>query len=370
MRDVLGIVSFTDWSVFVEGMMDTRSAGAISFLGRYRLIDFTLSNFTNSGIDDIQIYVKSKPRSLIEHVQNGNYNINSKRGGLKFLFSTSYINHSIYNNDISCYIENMQSIEESDKEYVVLSPAHLVYHLDLNEVINAHKQQGNDITCVYALTDKAKDEFVMHHILDMDKNHRVKKVKRNLGKYKNQAVSLDILVMKKSLFVELINRAHNTSSLYTLEDIANDHAKDLKIYGYKYKGIFANITSLKAYYDASIRIKNIEESRELFNPLWPIHTKTNDSCPTLYFKDAKVVSSVVANGCKIAGTVINSIIGRNVIVEEGAVVKDSVILPSAYIGAGSHLTNVVVDKYAEVKYVKELEGTKANPLYVKRRDRI
>jgi len=370
MRDVLGIVSFSDPSVDIDGMMETRSVGAISFLGRYRLIDFTLSNFTNSGIDEIQIYVKNKPRSLVSHVNEGNYNINSKRGGLKFLFNSSYKRNSIYNNDISCYMENLQSIEESDKEYVILAPSHLVYRFDFNDLLTAHKQNGNDITALYVQTTKAKEQFFMQKSLDIDKEGRVSKFDINLGKYKNAAISLDVMVMRKSLFIDLVNRAANTSSLYTFDDIIKEQLDELKVYTYKYKGVVASITSLKEYFDANMYLSDLQTSKKIFNSNWQIHTKTNDSCPTKYTKDANVVGSIVANGCIIEGTVINSVIGRNVIIKKGTVIKDCVILPSVSVAEGAHLEDCIIDKYAEVKYVKTLKGSKKHPLYVMRRDRI
>lgn len=370
MRDALGLVSFAGPTVNIEGMMDTRSVGAISFLGRYRLIDFTLSNFTNSGIDEVQIYVKNKPRSLVTHVTEGNYNMNSKRGGLKFLFNSSYKTNSIYNNDISCYMENLESIEESDKEYVILSPSHLVYCFDFNDLLSEHKQNGNDITILYIQTSKAKERYFMQRTLDMDNDERVKAVHTNLGKYKNQKVALEVMVMRKSLFIDLINRARNTSSLYTLCDVIKDQLDDLRVFGYKYKGVVASITSLKEYFDANMYLSDLSTSKKLFRSDWQIHTKTNDSCPTKYTKDANVIGSIVANGCIIEGTVINSVIGRNVVIKKGTVVKDCVVLPSVCVSEGAHLENCIIDKYAEVKYVKTLKGSKNHPLYVKRRDRI
>ena len=368
MKDVLGIVSFPSASVEVEGMMDRRAIGAISILGRYRLIDFALSNFTNSGIDEIQIYVKNQPRSLVSHVYAGNYNINSKRGGLRFLFNSSYKRHSIYNNDISCYMENLQALEECTKEYVVLSPCHLVYSYDFNELIAAHKENGNDITTMYVQTSKAKEQYYLQNTLTLGKDGRITDIGRNLGKYKNAMISLEIMVMRKSLFIDLVNRACNASSLYTLEDIIKDQLDELRVFGYKYKGVLASITSLKAYYDASMYLSKPAVSRKLFRNDWQIHTKTNDSCPTKYTKEAQVVGSIVANGCIIEGTVINSVIGRNVNVRKGTVIKDCIILPSVNVHEGAHLENCVIDKYAEVKYVKTLKGSKQHPLYVMRRD--
>ena len=126
----------------------------------------------------------------------------------------------------------------------------------------------------------------------------------------------------------------------------------------------------QAYYDANMEIKNEKEMLKLINDDWPIYTMTNDSCPTLYKKGAKVTGSIVANGCQIEGTVINSVIGRNVVIKEGAVVKDSVILPDTLIDKNVTLENGVVDRLSIVTHIKDLKGTKEEPIYIKRGDRI
>jgi len=370
MHDVLGIVTFSSNAVDIRGLGAYRSDGAISFFGRYRLIDFVLSNFTNSGIEDIQIYVKKNPRSLVEHVRRGNYNINSKRGSLKFLFASSYRNHGLYNNDITCYMENIEQIMQSDKEYVILAPSYLVNKINYNDVLKEHIEKENDITVVYTPCSNAKEDYMLATTLVLDKQSRVTKIEPNLGKYKARNISTGTLVMKRELFISLINKAANTSSLFTFADIIKDSIDDIKVCGYKFKGSVFRIASFEEYYKSNMQLRNRAATEEFMDPHWPIHTKTNDSSPTIYTEDAEVSGSVIANGCIIEGTVINSVIGRNVTIAKGAVVKDSVILPSVKISKNSHIECAVIDKYAEVKYVNEIKGTKKHPIYVKRRDRI
>ena len=120
-----------------------------------------------------------------------------------------------------------------------------------------------------------------------------------------------------------------------------------------------------------MEIRNYEIAKELFKEDWPIYTKTNDSAPTYFSEDAKVQGSVIANGCIIEGEVINSVVGRNVKIKKGSVVKNSIILPEAYIGNDVKLDTAVVDKHAVVNKVKELKGDNVKiPVYVKRRDNI
>ena len=117
-------------------------------------------------------------------------------------------------------------------------------------------------------------------------------------------------------------------------------------------------------------LREEKELNKLMDDDWPIYTMTNDSCPTLYKDGADVKGSLVGNGCQIEGTVINSVIGRNVIIKKGAVIKDSVVLPDSLIDSNVKLSNVVIDRKAIVSQIRELKGTKDEPIYVKRGDRI
>lgn len=157
---VLGILSFEYHNYEIEGLVTSRPISAVSFLGRYRICDFMLSNFTNSGIDKIKIFIKEKPRSLIQHIHNCNFNINPKRGNI-----------SIYHGEkkllINCIIQilrfgnaNMRYIVEDSCPYVVIAPAHFIYSLDFQEVLDYHISSNNDLTIVYQNSDNAKNRFL------------------------------------------------------------------------------------------------------------------------------------------------------------------------------------------------------------------
>ena len=128
MYKAFGIVNSSSRNIRVEGLEDYRPIGAFSFLGRYRMVDFPISNLSNSGIDRIQVYVKEKPRTLVSHIGTGrHYNINSKSGRLQVLFTDSDQRNNIYNTDIASYYENMECIEEMHHPYVVITPDYMVY---------------------------------------------------------------------------------------------------------------------------------------------------------------------------------------------------------------------------------------------------
>ena len=144
MSKAFGIINFAGNDVQVNGMLDYRPIGAFSFLGRYRVIDFPISNMSNSGIDVMQVYVRRKPRSLVEHLGTGrHYNINSKRGKLNILFAETIEENNVYNTDIAAYIENFDCFDEIDSEYVVLAPSYMIYTADYSTFLQSHIESGD-----------------------------------------------------------------------------------------------------------------------------------------------------------------------------------------------------------------------------------
>ena len=160
MYKAFGIVSSSGRNIYVDGMQDYRPIGAFSFLGRYRVIDFPISNMTNSDIDRIQVYINNKPRSVVEHLGTGrHYNINSKSGKLQLLFSEHNNDNDIYNTDISCYLDNMESLSRMNHPYVVIAPSYMVYSIDFDQFLHTHIESGADVTLLYHAVDNAKEAY-------------------------------------------------------------------------------------------------------------------------------------------------------------------------------------------------------------------
>lgn len=369
--NALGIINFEDNTAIIDGLGEHRPVPAIAFLARYRIIDFVLSNMTNSGIDNVQVYCKEKPRNLIEHLGTGShYNINSKRGKLRILYGEKTFPSPVYNNDIANFDLNMQYIESDKNPYVVVAPSYFIYSLDYNEVLKQHIDSGADITLLYTNTNEAKTSFLGCDVLTLDKEKKVTAMDKNRGNTKTKAVSLECYVLSKKLFIDLVKEAKETSSLYWFKDVVKDNVEKLTIQGYGIKGFVACINSLEEYYRVSMLLRDRGVAQGLFKPGWPVYTQTNDSSPTTYGEGSSVTGSVVGNGAIIEGTVIDSIISRNVTIKKGAVIKNSIILQEAYVGENATLDHVVVDKYAIIHHKKGLTGTEEEPVYVKRRDRI
>ena len=371
MAKAFGIVNFSSNRVWVEGLEQYRPIGAFSFLGRYRVIDFPISNMSNSGIDHIQTYVRRKPRSVIEHLGTGrHYNINSKKGKLHILFSENGLEHDFYNTDIAAFLENLECIEQVRYPYVVIAPSYMIYSADYKELLKKHVDSGADISLLYQNVNNAKTSFLNCNALRLNNQKGVTAIRKNRGDEETKNIFMDTYIMKKDIFISLIQKASEISSMYSLSDIVNESCQDMDIRAIAHEGFFASITDFKSYFDANLNLISSENASTLFKPDWPIYTRTNDSCPTQYFENAHVSDSVVSDGCLLEGTVKHCVIGRGSSIGKDSVLENCVILPGAQIGEGIHMANMVVDKKANVIHIKDLICSPDNPGYIHRQNHV
>lgn len=352
----------------VEGMQDFRPIGAFSFLGRFRVIDFPISNFSNSGINNIQVYITKAPRSLIAHIGTGrHYNINSKRGNIQIIVPSESLVNPVYNTNINAFFSNIDYIERQTREYVVIAPSCMVFTQNYDELLQDHVKSGADITLLYHKVFDAKEGYSTCNALSLD-GEKVTAITPNLGDEDTKDMFMESFVMKKDLLLDLMQAARETSSMYTLANIVNAKCGELNVRGVEHHGFFAPITSLETYFKANQTLIDIDESASLFTSDWPIYTRTSDSCPTQFYDDAEVKNSLVSNGCEIHGTIEDSVIGRGVMIGKGAVIRNCVVNSSTVIGDNVVLQNQIVDKYAKIIHENKILAEPGKPGYIKRRD--
>ena len=175
MLNAIGVVNFEDSSVIIKGLSEYRTIPAMSYLGRYRIIDIVLSNMVNSGIDQIKVMVKDKPRSLIEHLGSGTqYNINPKHGFVEMLYPDRQIVNDAYYHDVFMLNEYLSFFEQSKARYVVISPSYMIYKINYQDVIDKHEKSGADITCVYKNTTNADTRYIGCKVAEFDKEGKIK----------------------------------------------------------------------------------------------------------------------------------------------------------------------------------------------------
>ncbi len=357
-------------SVKLGPLTEERSLASTPFLGRYAFIDFTLSNFSNSGIDRIGILVKEHLRSLVKHLGSSNaWTINTKIGTKAILYNEKDAKNSRYNHDVNNIKENDWLILREKADFVVIAPVHFVMAINYQEVIDEHVKNGADITIVYQKVDNAKTHFETCDVLTLS-NNVITSLKENKCTKDNAYISLETYVISMQKFEELIYKISKISALYELRDLILYAIQNEKVYGFEHKGYVRCFDTLNHYLEYSLELLDFKTRQKLFLENWPIYTITNDTPPTKYLNNADVKNSFISNGAVIDGKVENSILSREVIVKEGAVIKNSIILTDCVISSDAHLEYVIEDKYSKVMRAKDIRGSKEDPIFIKQGDVI
>ncbi len=350
-------------------LTEKRTLGSTSFLGRFALMDFPLSCFTNSGIDGINILVKDNFRSVSKHVGSlKTWVNNTKREMQNILLNEKGIRSPKYNTDLNCLLENDWVLLDEKADAVVILPTHIITQLDLRPVIEQHFETEADITLVYSMIEEADTTFSTSNLVKI-KDGLVTSYKKNNKTVKKANVSLESYIISQST-LQMILHSKELMELKSLKRVIEKFviSKTIKVYGYEYKGYARCFDSFKHFVDYSFELLDYDVFKTLFGKAqdkeWPIYTLTHNTPPTIYSDKAKVKNSFVANGAVVEGTVENSIISRYVTIGKGAVVKNSIILTGTYIDPGAKVINAVIDKYSHIASNGVVDGSENNPIYL------
>ena len=362
MAKIIGICNLHD-DPSLGFLTDNRPGGAVSFLGRYGLIDFTLSNFSNSHIQKVYVLVKSGMVQMRNHIGNGAiWTSNTKTGFIKLLMNEKGLFTPKFNTDIA----NMRLNLPMDFDYAVIAPSFMLTTMDYRPIVEAHIESGRDVTIVYAHCENGREEFINCDRLKMDEKGKIKRIDKHLGKADEVDVSLESFIISRDMLEKLIDDAPKVSELYNLRQMISYFVDEgeMDAGGYKYEGYVAPILDYESYVRHSFDLLNYHNRNRLFLDDWPIYTTSHNTPPTLYGAKAKVHNSFIANGSVIKGKVDNCVISRGVVVEEGARIKNCIVFTDSFIGKNVNLEYVLTDKGAQVLATKELKGDSNNVVYI------
>lgn len=331
-KQLLGVIDATTYHEDLEDLIEHRSLAALPFGGRYRMIDFVLSNMVNSGIRSVAIFPKARYRSLMDHLGSGkNWDLDRKRDGL-FFFPSPLIDNS--HKEIGCFhhfAANLDFFYRSTQEYALITNCYTIFNMDFNPLLDWHIEAGCDIT----------------EILNHDGS------------------SLEMYLVKTSLLIDLIETRNETGYI-CMKDAVYDINHSYTVCQYQYNGHAVGIDSIQTYFSTSMSLLDPKIWQKLFLKEFPILTKVKDEPPTRYLKGSNVVNSIVANGCLVKGSVENSIISREVKIGEGSVLKNCIVMQKCEIGDNCYLDSVILDKDVKVEAGTVLTGTAASPYVIRK----
>ncbi len=340
-----------------------RTMGSIPYGGRYRLIDFALSNFVNSGITTVGVITKNNYQSLMDHLGSGkDWDLARKTGGLILLPPFGATNSDgFYRNRLEALKNVTGFLNRRNEDYVVLSDCDGVFRMDFSDVIDYHESKQADITLV--CHEETIDSGANYIVINADKDGRVTEVRDNASLKGSNKFYINVMVINRPFLLDIINGAvaHGYKSFH--EDILQKNTKSLKIYAYDFNGYHVSIDSLSTYFKHNMELLKKSVRDELFGAR-DIYTKVRDSAPSKYGSESHVKNSLVSDGCVVEGTVENSILFRGVKVGKGAVVKNSIIMQDSVIGEKVLTDCVITDKNVVIRDNRILAGCDVQPYFI------
>jgi len=361
MPKAIGLVTCNYTTASKDDVFLGRPVASMPYLGRYRLVDFALSNMVDAGIRNVGMIMPNNYRSLVDHVGSGkDWDLDRKNGGLFIMpgtaFGTSRTGARFLIRDLA---QNREFFVKNHEKYVVLSTANFICSVDINGLIAKHEETGANIT---VLTKKAKCAENIDVVTFEVEDGRVKSMKQ--GAKFGEVVFLDYAVIERTLLLELIDSFAATDHLDLFEALNSEYGR-FRVMAAEFDGYMKPIFDKASYFQANMDLLDPEVLAELTNAR-PIKTKAHDNPPAKYEPGCKVSNSLIASGDRIYGSVQGSVLGRNVIVEPGASVRNAVIMQGVTVKSGAKIENAIIDKANVVPAGTELRGTDGDILYLKK----
>lgn len=365
LNNCFGILSATESRDNLRRLAAHRAVASIPIAGKYRVIDFGLSNMVNSGIKLVGILTQTDSRSLRDHIGSGGaWDLNRRNKGL-YMFHDKRNQSVSY--DLQILNDNKEFLSRVKEEYVVFASTYLIANVDIEDVVRQHQRTGAVVTLVYKHTNEADKKYSDCGVLQINPNGEILSVEKNKGNIKDANISMEIFVMKKSYLESLIDKVAYADYARSLKSVIYENLGKIDIKGYEHKGYLGCVNSLLTYYNTNMDMLDVDTTKELFfKEGRAIYSKSKDSVPTKYSKGSKVSNSLVANGCEIAGTIKDSIISRSAVIEEGAEVENCIILQNCKIKTGCKIKNVIMDKNVVLEEGTELRGSNIYPLIIEK----
>lgn len=367
MNSTMGIIITGGRNEKLKELSKKRSVTAIPIAGKYRAIDFVLSNMVNSGITKVGVVTQFSSRSLMDHLGSGKeWDLDRRNGGLH-IFPPYLEGDSIgmYRGSAEGMYNNLSFLKRSSEEYVIIAMGNGIYNMRYDDLLEYHISKDADITILYRdMVDYKTEELRNLGIIGIDSEGRITDLLEKPMTPKTTKASMGVYIIKRTLLIELLEESAAHGNYDFVKDILIKNIPEKKIFGFEYKGYWRSLSSIPLYYQCNMELLNPEISDELFGVGGKIFTKVKDETPAKYNDEAEVTNSVVADGCIIEGTVINSVLFRGVVVNKGCVIKDSIIMQDSVVEENVMLENIILDKEVVITKDRELKAEKSYPMIV------
>ena len=369
MHGLHGIIFSDEKRNNLRELVEIRSAASIPFGGRYRVVDFALSNLVNAGVTDVGVVLNGRYQSMLDHLGTGKvWDLSRKRGGLRMLPPFNYQENwgvMPFRGKIEALAGVRTYLDEIRQDYVALMDGDLVVNLPLADIFEEHVKSGADVTVVCG-----NDSFATEDGTYFEKNSegRITEVLYNLHTPRGYR-GLEVYILSTQLLKDLVDECAAKDQFSWRKELQT-RKDSLYLRSYIWSGFAAQIRSVQEYYDRSMQLLNPAIRAELFCPERPIRAKGADKSSTYLGPEGKCVNSLVAEGCRIEGTVENSILFPGVVVEAGAVVRNCVLFKETVVRRDAQLSYIIADKDVEVLSNRTLMGHATYPIVLAKGSKV
>ncbi len=375
MSKVLAVILAGGQGERLSLLSQKRAKPAVPFAGKYRIIDFALSNCVNSGIVDVAVLTQYRPHSLHDHIGIGKpWDLDRQKGGVHLL--QPYMGHQEsdwYQGTADAVYQNLSFIVESRCDYVLVLAGDHIYRMDYTPMIAYHQQHNADVTLGAVVIPI--EEGPRFGILETDAAGSVISFEEKPSQPRGTLGSMGIYVFSRDTLVRVLTQdaqpAENggvaTQHDFGRNIVPNMMARGERVFAYPFTGYWQDVGTVQSYWEAHMALLEDRPAFDLYDHSWVIHTRSEERPPAHVNSTAQVTSSLISHGCIIKGKVERSVLSPGVVVEDGAVVRDSIILFDCVIGAGSVIDRVILDKEVtigkncQIGYGDDMAANKLEP---------
>ena len=342
MASALAMIMAGGYSEQLSVLTETRAEPAVPFGGKFRLIDFPLSNCVNSGLYNVAVLTQYKPRSLNDHIGIGKpWDLDRASGGVRLLQPYRGGPYGDWQQGTADAVRrNLDFVEQQDEDHVLILAGDHIYLMDYQPMLQAHEQSGADLTV--AVRRVNPHETHRYGIVTTGADDRIIEFREKPRRSLETLASMGIYVFRRQALLDLLaNGDYVDFGKHVLPAMVK---QGRLVRAYAFPGYWADVGTVQAYWEANMSLLAEDPALNLYDPEWVVHTRSEERAPAKVGANAQVGGSLLSNGCRVEGTAERSVISPGVVIAEGAVVRDSVILYDTVIEAGAIVDRCIIDK--------------------------
>ncbi len=371
MKRLSGIIFSNIYDGALGELTARRTVASLPFGGRYRQIDFVLSNMVNSGITSVGVITKYNYQSLMDHLGScEEWDLNRKNGGLYIIPPFASGRSDVYHGKLEALHTALDFLKSQNSEYIVLSDTITICNINYKEVLKAHIESGKDITAIASKPHSNYDNYPT--VFKIKDDNSAEAININCPAGENCLVGFGMFIMKKDALINVVQECVSSGFYHFEKDFLQKYFNEGKISVniYEFTGTVLRNRDIATYLKNNLKLATEEVRKDLFKNAYPIYTKVRDEIPTYYGENSSVDECIIADGCVIDGMLENSVLFRDVKIAQDAKVIGSVIMQGSKIGKGAYIENAIIDKNVTITDGVKLIGSKLNPVIIKKGETI